>query len=152
MAKSGMVILAAALMSWAALVEGDAAARGAGPPVGLTSHGRTVWNLDALLHDTFGARPVFLAADQRFPRSPRNFTTVQGADCCSDYYIYTFANARRSAFKTMGPTRPPRSEIGAAGYEVPLTIRGAYIYCGGNRWLFEHGGNGPANWQITCHR
>jgi hypothetical protein len=123
-----------------------------GPPAGLTAYGRVVWNLDALLYDTFGKRTAYLNAKASYPRTPRNFSTKFIDNAHSEYYIRTFANAQSSAFKTVGPTRPPKPNIGASGYEVPLTIRGAYIYCGGNKWLFEHGGNGPANWQISCHR
>jgi hypothetical protein len=124
----------------------------ASAPPGLTTYGRTVWNLDALLHDTFGSRPVYANAQRGFPKTPRNFSTAFHGDAGSAYYIYTFATARHSAFRTSGPTKPPTSEIGVAGYEVPLTIKGAYIYCGRGMWLFEHGGNGPANWQLSCHK
>jgi hypothetical protein len=122
------------------------------PPAGLTTYGRVVWNLDALLHDTFGQRAVYLSIPASFPRAPRNFSTVQGADCCSAYYLPTFSTARGSAFRLYGPTKPPRPLIGAAGSETPLTIRHSYIYCGGGKWLYEHSGNGPANWQISCHK
>jgi hypothetical protein len=80
----------------------------ADPPLGLTSYGRVVWNLDALLHD--------------------------------------------SQFQIVRPMRPPKPIIGVAGWEVPLTIRHAYVSCGGGRWLFEHGGNGPPNWLLVCLR
>jgi hypothetical protein len=131
---------------------GGASARASGPPGGLTGYGRAVWNLDALLRDTFGNRAVYLSVPQNFPRVPRNFSTVSGANCCSAYYLPTFTAARASSFKLFGPTKPPKPVIGASGGEVPLTVRGAYIYCGGGKWLFEHYGNGPANWQIGCHR
>jgi hypothetical protein len=144
--------LTSALAIVAMMAVGGAAARLTGPPAGLTAHGRIVWNVDALLHDAFGQRPVYLNAKQNYPRSPRNFSTKFTGDCCSAYYIYTFSNAHGSTLRMIRPMKPPRPNIGVAGYEVPLTIRGAYIYCGGNKWLFEHGGNGPANWQITCHR
>src|SRR4051812_37579342 len=81
---------------------GAGATRTAGPPPGLTSHGRAVWNLDALLHDTFGRRPVYLNAGAT-PKTPRNFSTRFTADCCSSYYLYTFTMASGSAFKTTGP-------------------------------------------------
>lgn len=152
MTKSGKPAAALAVAVLAVVIAGGAAGRATAPPAGLTSYGRATWNLDALLHDTFGRHPVYLSTPSNYPKAPRNFSTTSGADCCSSYYLYSFANAARSAFKTVGPTKPPRPQIGAAGYEVPLTIRGAYIYCGGSRWLFEHGGNGPANWQISCHR
>jgi hypothetical protein len=152
MAKSKVSLLAVVVVAVSVIATGGAPARSTGPPSGLTSYGRTVWNLDALLHDTFGQRPVYLSIPRAFPREARNFSTVQGSDCCSAYYLPTFRDARYSAFRLFGPTKPPKPQIGAAGSEVPLTIRRSYIYCGRGSWLFEHYGNGPANWQISCHR
>lgn len=151
MAKFVMLVLIVVLATTTAAASGTTDVRAVGPPAGLTEYGRTVWNLDALLHDTFGNRAVYLSIPGNFPREPRTFTTVQGADCCSAYYLATFRNARRSSYRLSRPTRPPRLISGASGGEVPLKIRGAFIYCGGNKWLFEHFGNGPANWQISCH-
>ena len=37
-----------------------------------------------------------------------------------------------------------------AGWDVPLKLRGGYISCGGRTWLYEHGGQGPANWELSC--
>jgi hypothetical protein len=130
---------------------GGGAAQLTGPPAGLTAYGRVVWNVDALLHDTFGPRRVYLNAKRSFPRSPRNFSTTFIDNAQSGYYIPTFENARGSTLKTIGPTKPPQPYIGGSGGEVPLTIRGAYIYCGHQQWLFEHYGNGLANWRISCH-
>jgi hypothetical protein len=150
--RSSPFLLGATIAAVVVVSASGAAARSTELPPGLTAHGRTVWNLDALLRDTFGSRTVYLEAKQSYPRSPRNFTTRFIANCCSSYYFYTFAHATGSVFKTIGPTRPPKPQLGASGGEVPLTVRGSYIYCGGGKWLFEHYGNGPANWQISCHR
>lgn len=154
MAKSGMCLLVVSVgMALITVSETDrASARMDGPPPGLTAYGRVVWNLDALLHDTFGQKHVYLNTKQSYPRSPANFSTSFINNARSRYYIFTFANAHSSVLRTIGPTKLPKPNIGASGYEVPLTIRGAYIYCGRSRWLFEHGGNGPANWQVSCHR
>jgi hypothetical protein len=122
------------------------------PPAGLTRSGKVLWNLEALLHDRFGSRDVWVNRPENFPRAAENFTTAGGALCCSGYYSFTFVNARGSAFKTFGPTRLPQPKIGASGGEAPLTIQGSYIYCGANTWLYEHYGNGPWNKQISCHR
>jgi hypothetical protein len=133
---------------------GTTASRGTAdaPPPGLTTFGRVIWNLDALLHDTFGSQFVSLNVRDSYPRTPGSFSTRAIDNAHSRYYIFTFRDARRSRFRALRPPRPPRPNIGASGYEVPLTIRGAYIYCGNGRWLFEHGGNGPANWQVSCHK
>lgn len=152
MSKLTMAVLAVIAVALAVLSPGGAAAPQGATPPGLTSYGRTVWNLDALLHDTFGSRSVYLSIPQNYPRTPRNFSTVSGANCCSAYYLSTFRSAHRSAFSLFGPTKPPKPIIGASGAEVPLTIKRSYIYCGGGTWLYEHYGNGPANWQINCHK
>jgi hypothetical protein len=151
MSKLVTAVAAMSTLLIVAAASGGAASKSAAP-TGLTSYGRTVWNLDALLHDTFGERAVYLSIPGKYPRVPRNFSTVDGPNCCSAYYLPTFRDASGSAFTTYGPTRPPRPNLGASGGEVPLTIRHAYIYCGGGKWLYEHYGNGPANWQISCHR
>jgi hypothetical protein len=151
MAKSNLSLLALVVVAVSVFASGGSSARSVAAPPGLTSYGRAVWNLDALLHDTFGHRALYLSIPQKYPRTPRNFSTVSGANCCSAYYLPTFRDARRSSFKLFGPTKPPKPSIGASGGEVPLTIKGSYIYCGGGKWLFEHYGNGPANWQISCH-
>jgi hypothetical protein len=145
------------VMGLMAMVAGGAgasavSARPTGPPSGLTSYGRTVWNLDALLRERFGHRSVYLNSRNSYPRAPGNFSATFIDNAHSGSYLYTFADATGSAFSTTGPTKPPKPVIGGSGGEVPLTVKGAYIYCGGGRWLFEHYGNGPANWQISCHR
>jgi len=102
--KRRLLIATAAVA--AALVSAGSA--GASPPSGLTPYGRVVWNLDALLHDTFGSRTVYLNARASYPRTPANFSTSFIDDAHSRYFIYTFANATGSTFKTVGPTKPPK--------------------------------------------
>jgi hypothetical protein len=123
---------------------------GASPPAGLTAYGRAVWNLDALLHDTFGKRQVWLNNRNSYPRTPANFSTRSKDLAHSRVVLYTFAAAHGSAFTLRRPERPPRPEIGASGWEALLTIRGAYISCAGDRWLYEHGGEAFANWRVSC--
>lgn len=72
--------------------------------------------------------------------------------CCSHRYLFTFAAARGSAFTLRHPRRRPSAYIGAAGFDRPLTIRGAYIWCGRGRWLNEHGGNQPVGFWPFCKR
>lgn len=121
------------------------------PPRGLTESGRLLWNLEALLHDTFGSKPVYVNYSGG-PSQPGNFSTHFLDDARSRYFVYTFAAARDSAFKLIRPVTRPKPAIGAAGGETPLNVLGAYISCGSGKWLNEHWGNGPEKWQIDCLR
>jgi len=126
--------------------------RSAAPPSGLTTYGRAVWNLDALLHDTFGRRQVYLNVRRSYPRTPANFSTQSLSLAQSRIVLYTFSDARHSAFTLARPVQPPRPDIGASGWDALLTMRGAYISCGGGKWLYEHGGEALANWWVGCRR
>src|SRR3954447_20195760 len=142
---AGVVALLAAAVA--------APAASAGPPAGLTTSGRLLWNLEALLHDTFRNRDVYVNYTAGGPGiPPGNFSAPYFGDAGSRYFIYTFVGARHSSFRPRRPATPPKPVIGAAGGETPLTIRGAYISCASNKWLYEHWGNGPQNWQIDCLR
>jgi hypothetical protein len=121
----------------------------AGPPAGLSPAGRITWNLEALLHDTFGNREVNLQLAQ-FGR-PEDFSLAFRGDCCSGTYVFTFANPHGSQFRARRVSKPPKPLVGASGADVPLTIRGAYVYCGAGQWLFLHEGEGAANWELSCH-
>jgi hypothetical protein len=152
MAKEKVSLLAVVVTAVSVIAIGGASARSTAPPSGLTSYGRTVWNLEALLQDTFGAHSVYRNVRRSWPKTPANFSVVFINNADSAAYLFTFANAHRSAFVTRRPARPPKPLNGASGGEVPLTVNGAYIDCGVGRRLFEHYGNGPANWQISCHK
>jgi hypothetical protein len=124
-----------------------------GPPNGLTEHGRTLWNLEALLHDTFGTNEVWVHYLRGTgPRAVWNFSTAATALCCGGNWEYTFASARDSEFAARKLARRLYPQLGASGGEIPLTIRGRYISCGGRRWLHIHIGNGPANSVVSCLR
>lgn len=112
--------------------------RAAGPPRGLSTNGRVIWNLDALLKETFGTRTVCY----RFKTSvifsvPRNhdcgFPTVARA------YEYTFANARDSAYHLARLAHYP--DMGALN--AALQIGGRYIICGPRSVLGVGGDEGP---------
>jgi len=122
------------------------------PPPGLTTYGRVIWHVDALLHDTFGQRRVWVNPTGNAVSAPRAFSTRFISESGSRRYIFTFANARHSAFRTATPPRPPKAHIGAAGWAIPLMLKRSYISCGNGTWLYEHGGSGPANWELFCGR
>jgi len=152
MARLIVVVISAVCLFVLSSADGSLGGR-SGAPANLTDYGRTVWNLEALLRDTFGPKEVWLQyRGQITPKAAWNFSTVVTANCCGGSYHYTFAAATNSTFYTDRPTRPPRAQIGGSGGEIPLTVRKAYISCGRGRWLFHHVGNGPANWLVSCHR
>lgn len=119
------------------------------PPSGLTPYGRTIWNLDALLHDRFGNRPVYV--NYNGSSQGGSFTTHFIDEAHSRYYLFTFATAKGSAFKIAVTSLPPKPVIRPSGGAFPLRIGRAYISCGDRRWLFENSGQGPANWYLFCH-
>lgn len=128
---------------------GAALAMPTGPPVGLTPFGRVVWNLDALLHDTFGNRRVW--ANPSGPDGQMSdFSTTFRSTATSAPYVYTFANARVSSFRAVRPTRPPRIGTYATGSNVPVKIRGAYISCAKGKWLYERQGQAFPNGPMWC--
>jgi hypothetical protein len=148
----GLTVVAVALALSAVIsasASGVAAHRNA-PPPGLTIYGQGVWNLDALLHDTFGLRQVWLNDRPSYPKTPANFSTNVIDLAHSRIVVYTFANAHGSTFRLLRPKRAPEPEIGASGWNALLTVNGAYISCGDARWLYEHGGEAYANWWVGC--
>lgn len=141
-----------ALTVWLVALIGALAPTGstfAAPPSRLTKSGRVLWNLEALLHDTFGNKPVYMNYSGG-PDHAGNFSTKFIDEARSRYFIYTFAEAHRSSFRLSRPESAPKSSVGVAGGETPLTIHGAYISCVPGKWLYEHWGQGPENWQIDC--
>lgn len=122
-----------------------------GPPLGLTVYGRTLWNLEALLHDNFGRARVCL----RF-RDGAFLSATCGNLAEYGYLKDMFVGARRSQFKLVRRARPL-----ALGNVIPLTVKGRYIDCGkvalsslagasgqGRRWLVLI--HGWANLPVRC--
>jgi hypothetical protein len=102
---------------------GSASAALAGPPSGLSTNGRALWNFEALLHDSFGSRDVCTKG------ASLNFSAP--ANECSPLatygpYLYQFAGPRHSAFHLV--SRLPRASFG--NYPQPVRINGRFIACG----------------------
>lgn len=111
----------AALVSVALLASASPAL--AGPPPGLSTYGRALWNFEALLHDTFGSRYVCTKG------ASLNF--IAPANECSplatyEPYLYEFAGARHSGFHLV--VRLPKASFG--NYPQPVRISGRFIACG----------------------
>jgi len=140
----------------ALIAPGAIAALAAGPPSSvassLTANGRVIWNLDALLNDTFGNRPPCYDAEH-----VAIFSVAHGSDCPSPAaryqdYVFTFLNAFGSQFRLVSRSSAPST--GAT--TVPLRVNGDYVSCpdgqyhhGGPGWLVMGGGAGP-NGEFWC--
>lgn len=113
---------------------GYGAARGAsGPPRGLTKAGVRLWQFEALLHDTFGARAVCEITGGTANSSPLpdsgDFVAPRGGctpESMYSSYGYVFANASRSPFHLVSRT----FKGGAFGnYPEPVRVARMYVAC-----------------------
>ena len=95
------------------------------PPAGLTQSGRTVWEFEALLHDTFDRLPVSAHYRQGVYW---NFAACRLGCAPLAYwgiYFFTFKSARRSAFHLS--TR--RTLISFGNYPIPIKVKGRFVAC-----------------------
>jgi hypothetical protein len=116
-------------------------------------NGRLLWNLEALLHDTFGSRRVYVTALKTNEWPGENFSAHFMSFSASSYWVFTFAKARHSSFRIVyHPAKPPHATHSVTGGEGPVEVRGGYVACGNARWLYEGGGQGPANLALGCGR
>lgn len=121
------------------------------PPPGLTAYGRAVWNLDGLLHATFGDRQVF--EDYLNPKTGiPTFSTRFVSQANSTPYVYTFAAARGSTFTIERRSEPPQTTTSAMGSDTPLMIGSGYISCGGSKWLYRSDGYPSYSGAFWCAR
>ncbi|HEY2543964.1 MAG TPA: hypothetical protein VGH92_13050 [Gaiellaceae bacterium] len=106
-----------------------------------------MWNLDALLHDTFGKREVW--EDYGKTNLP-DFTTRFVNLASSIPYTYTFTGAHGSTYRPVRTSHGPTTADFVTGSDVPLMISGAYISCGHNLWLYEHDGQALLGGATFC--
>lgn len=144
----------------ALLLVGAAAAgamRGPSPSLAsqLTANGVTLWNLDALMNDSFPLRnPCLDLKHASFYSVPtRQDCTGPSRPATSHYgYVFTFMGAIHSQFRLVRRASPPRTGVTT----VPLRVRGRYIRCPlgvlthGPGWLVFGGGE-PPNAEIWCY-
>ena len=127
---------------------GISAAGPSGPPVGLSTNGRLLWQFEALLRDVFGKRAPYASSASY----DTNFACA-GNNCYPhakwDPYVYTFANARGSTFRLRSRT----FRAGAFGnYPLPLRINGLYIACNAASTTFLTTVRGVAGFALSCQR
>jgi len=144
-----------AALAVVAVLSGALPATAAGPPAtlsrSLTSNGQVIWNLDALVNDTFGDRvPCWDAKELNV------FSVAKGGGGCPSpaarysQYVFTFLGAQGSAFQLSSRSSAP--DVGATN--SPLRVNGRYVSCPkplypGPGWLV-YGGGEFADGLIWC--
>src|SRR5438876_1141877 len=121
----------------------------AAPPAGLTAYGRVIWNVDALLHDTFGQRQAY--QDYLGKSVYPDFSTHFISEASSIPWAVTLATARHSQFRAVHPVVAPKVGDYVTGSNVPVKIGSAFISCGNGRWLYQRNGY-PLGATIWCSR
>jgi hypothetical protein len=137
-----------------AVLFGAFSASAAGPPPTvsryLTPNGQVVWNLDALINDTFGHRvPCW------DDRELNVFAVARGRDCpapAARYaaYVFTFLGAHGSGFRLVSRSRAPVTGV----TNSPIRVNGRYVSCSrpaypGPGWVV-YGGGAFASGLIWC--
>jgi len=109
----------------------------AAKPPGLTQSGATLWEFEALLHDTFHNLPVSAHYDQG--RDWR-FAACGRTGCAPlaywGIYFFTFSDARHSTFH-----RSIRRKLPSVGnYPVAVKVAGRFVACNRaeTRFLFNY--------------
>ena len=92
-----------------------------GPPQDLTNAGRTLWEFEALLHDTFRYRHVSahalnFACSDRVGCAPLSYWTP---------YSFVFSDARNSSFHLSSARVLPSFGV----HPLPVKIKGRYVAC-----------------------
>jgi hypothetical protein len=118
------------------------------PPVGLSDDGRLHWQLEALLHDTFGRGDFYLHYENDVARFDREFA----GNCCSNYWDFLFPAASGSDLEVTDAGHQLAASQGASSGLVPLLIYDQAIACPDGTWLYTYTGNsmGTSHFRITC--
>ena len=106
-------------------------------------YGNTVWNLEALLHDTFGNKTVCLRWRDY------NFVSATCGDLADyGYWQDMFVGARHSTFKLVHLSHPP-----AMGNVGLVRVKGLYVSCGTlPGWgSLAHTGSKTVRWLVVVH-
>jgi hypothetical protein len=96
------------------------------PGVGLTSAGQALWNLEALLHRTYGEQQLCVSSSLPL----RTLWNIQPGICAPltkySFYEYVFANARGSRFH-LATRRRLSATFG--NHASPVLVRGHLVSC-----------------------
>ena len=114
-----------------------------GPPTSLFVYGQTLWNVEALSHDTFGNKTTCLRW--------RDYAFVSAT--CGDlasygYWTNIFEGANHSRFRLVRLAHPP-----AMGNVGVVTIKGLYVSCRSfPGWgVHAHEGSRTRRWLVVLH-
>ena len=123
-----VLVLTALTLCAGVLVTGASA----GPPSGLSPQGRVIWNVEALLRDTFGSRQVCLRGYS--PKTKSSDFSIAACRLSFSEMIQhprIFASPLGSSYrlKESGPTGT------AFGNASAVTVNGKSVYCGNAKWL-----------------
>jgi hypothetical protein len=138
------VAAAIAVAAASAQINTDQGRAASSPPrEPLSVYGRTLWNLEALLHDTFGRRTTCIRWS--------DYALVSAS--CGDlahygYWQDIFVAARHSSFKLVRRAHPP-----AMGNVRVVTMNGRYVSCGTlPGWgALAHEGSATVRWLVVVH-
>jgi hypothetical protein len=114
-----------------------------GPPPGLTVYGQTLWNIEALMHDTYGSRTTCLRL-----RDDASVSTTCGDLAEYGYWQHIFPHARHSRFRLVHLASAP-----AMGNVRLVTLKGRYVSCGRfPGWgALAHEGSRTRRWLVVVH-
>lgn len=110
------------------------------PPAGLSANGQLTWQLEALLHDRFGDRPVYLV----YATGNLSAKAASLPMPSRGYYAPVFDGASASSFRLIARSSSPSAQ------PVAVRVAGKYVSCGTGRWLVF--GHGAANLALDCIR
>jgi hypothetical protein len=116
------------------------AASASAPPTGLTAPGRLLWNLEALLRQTFGTN--YEGCLRYLNRYTLSFTKDSYCRTHALYqfmgYRFTFKSPSRSAFHLVERTFRPTA---FGNYPEPIRVESSYVACdpAGHTFLISYG-------------
>jgi hypothetical protein len=143
------LVIAAAVLSASAGHAARVSSGAISSPPSLTAVGRLTWELDGLLHRTFGSRQIC------FDNRRVTLFAVTNSECPLPFqrylpYEYTFEDTVSSALRLVSLKREPITGV----TNSPVRIRGHYVSCPNGHyhhskrgWLvFGGGGPTPGSW------
>jgi hypothetical protein len=117
--------LGAAIAASLAFVPVSTPSAFAQPPAGLTHSGRTVWEFEALLHDTFDRLPGLSALSPRRVLEPRRLSPrLRAARVLGHLLLHV---QERTAVGIPSSTR--RTLVSFGNYPIPIKVRGRFVAC-----------------------